>query len=544
MINMSAMRARLAIVTVALLGVASCSAQQESGGKPRADSAAVPSTQPADGATRSSDTSARAADSATRVAQDSVRRGKAIDSDAAHFVKPVVKTWTGDLDGMVERRTIRVLITPTRTQYWFDRGHQIGSEYDLLTAFEGWINRRYQIKKHIKTRVVLIPTSRDDLIPGLVEGRGDIAAGVLTFTSDRAARVNFGGPFYRGVRQVAVTGPESPPVNTTDDLSGKRVLVRRSSAYWTSLEGLNRTFGAAGKAPVVLVPAHEDLRDDDILEMVGEGLADVTVVDRYKARLWAKVIPQLRVVEKAIVNDSGEVGWLIRKDSPRLEANIDSFALKYGQGTAFGNQLVKKYTGTTKFVKDARSPTAVKRFRATVDLFRKYGARYDLDYLMMLAQGYQESELKQSARSRVGAIGIMQVMPATGKSLKVGDITEAEPNIHAGVKFLRAMINEYFASEPMDSLNKMLFAFAAYNAGPGRVRGLRREAAKQGLDPNLWFNNVELIAAKRIGAETVGYVSNIYKYYIAYTLLEQQEELAERARTATSPSGDSLNRRP
>jgi membrane-bound lytic murein transglycosylase MltF len=148
--------------------------------------------------------------------------------------------------------------------------------------------------------------------------------------------------------------------------------------------------------------------------------------------------------------------------------------------------------------------------------------------MLMAAQGYQESRLDQNARSHVGAIGVMQVMPQTGKELKVGDITLVDPNIHAGVKYIRFVIDQYFAKEPMTDLDKGLFAFAAYNAGPGRIRQFRREAAARGLDANVWFNNVERIAAERIGRETVTYVSNIYKYYVAY-LLVQGEYLERRA---------------
>jgi membrane-bound lytic murein transglycosylase MltF len=160
-----------------------------------------------------------------------------------------------------------------------------------------------------------------------------------------------------------------------------------------------------------------------------------------------------------------------------------------------------------------------------------YSDKYDVDWLLMAAQGYQESQLNQAARSPVGAIGVMQVMPQTGTELKVGDITEAEANIHAGVKYMRFMIDRYYADEPMDPVNKGLFAFASYNAGPGRVAALRREARTMGLDPDKWFNNVELVAAKRIGRETVTYVSNIFKYYLAYQLMEQAHARREQAKT-------------
>jgi membrane-bound lytic murein transglycosylase MltF len=127
----------------------------------------------------------------------------------------------------------------------------------------------------------------------------------------------------------------------------------------------------------------------------------------------------------------------------------------------------------------------------------------------------------------------MQVMPATGQELKVGDIKQIEPNIHAGVKYMRGIVDRYFANEPMDDVNRLLFAFAAYNAGPGRVRQLRREATARGLDANIWFNNVERIASERIGRETVTYVNNIYKYYVTYLLIQgeyiQRRELMKKS---------------
>ena len=185
--------------------------------------------------------------------------------------------------------------------------------------------------------------------------------------------------------------------------------------------------------------------------------------------------------------------------------------------------------------KNALGESERKRFGDVVELFRKYGDRYDMDYLLMVAQGFQESTLDQSKRSHVGAIGVMQIMPATAGDLKVGDVTKLEPNVHGGVKYMRFMIDQYYAKEPMTPLNKGLFAFAAYNCGPGRVAQLRREAAKRGLDPNRWFGHVELVAADKIGPETVTYVSNIYKYYTAYKLLEGQEAERRKARESVRP---------
>jgi membrane-bound lytic murein transglycosylase MltF len=445
---------------------------------------------------------------------------------------PFLKPWTGDLDGMVKRRVIRALVAPSRTAYWLNGARQIGAEYELLKAFEKEINEKFKTQgKHIHTFVTIIPTRHDQLISGLLEGRGDIAAGILTVTPERLEQVDFGEPFFRGVRQIVVTGPASPELVSIDDLSGKEVFVRRSTTYWTHLEHLNERFAKEQKPPVILKAAPEDLQDDDLLEMVNAGLVGTVVVNRYQALLWAKVFKKIKPREDLMVNAGGDIAWMIRKDSPKLKAEIAPFAKNYGQKSDFGKALVKKYAGSTRFVKPASSASEIKKFEQTVEFFRKYSTKYDMDYLLMMAQGYQESLLDQNAKSDVGAIGVMQLMPATGKEMNTGDIAQVDSNIHAGIKYISLMRNQFFADQPMDARNKILFSFAAYNAGPGRVQKLRKEAEQRGLNPNVWFNNVEIIAGKRIGEETVTYVANIYKYYVAYTLIEEQRAEKEKTRS-------------
>ena len=445
------------------------------------------------------------------------------------LLEALAQPWTGDLDGMIERRAVRALVAPSRMQYWIDRGRQSGAEYELLSKFEEVLNEKYKLKrKHIRINVHFIPTARDELIPALLQGRGDLAAGILTITPERQKHVDFGAPFFRNVAEIVVTGPASPALASIEELAGHKLFVRRSSSYWVHVEELSARLRKQGRAPVELKAAPEDLQDDDLLEMLNAGLVGLAVVDRYKANAWSRVFKRIKPRDDLKVHEGGDIAWMIRKDSPRLKAEVSAFAEKHGQGSAFGNNLVKKYTGSTRFVRNATSPAEIKKFERTVDLFRKYGERYDLDYLLMAAQGYQESRLDQNAKSPVGAIGVMQVMPNTGRDMKTGDITQLEPNIHAGVKYIRYVQDTFFEGQPMDAVNKTLFAFAAYNAGPGRVQQLRQRAEKRGLNPNVWFNNVELIAAERIGAETVTYVSNIYKYYVAYKLAVEIQ--AERAR--------------
>jgi membrane-bound lytic murein transglycosylase MltF len=435
------------------------------------------------------------------------------------------KKWTGDLDGMIKRRVIRVLAPYSKTFYFVDRGVQRGLVYEVSQILERDLNKRLKTG-NVKVHVAVIPLARDEFVAALRDGRGDVAMGNLTITPERQKLVDFSDPTTKNVSEIVVTGPGGPAVAKVEDLAGHEVYIRRSSSFHESLEKLNGDLKKAGKAPVKIRLAPENLETEDILEMVSAGLVKVTIADNYIAEFWKKIFPKLVLHPEAAVRTGGAVGWMIRKDNPQLKAELNAGLARYPEGSWQRNDLVARYLKSTKWAKAAVSGDELPKFERTVELFKRYGDKYDIDYLVLMAQGYQESELNQNARSPVGAIGIMQVMPATGKDMKVGDINQIEPNIHAGVKFLRAMMNEYYANEPMDQLNKGLFTFAAYNAGPGRVRGLRKLAKERGLDPNVWFNNVELMAAEKIGRETVTYVSNIYKYYLAYQMLA--EEQAER----------------
>ncbi|MGA8405725.1 MAG: lytic transglycosylase F [Candidatus Acidiferrales bacterium] len=448
------------------------------------------------------------------------------------------KAWTGDLDVLLKHRIIRALVVYSKTQYYAVKGVQFGTSYDSLKAFETYINAKYPAKtKNLRYHVVIIPVPRDQLLSRLVEGRGDLAVAGLTVTPERQKIVDFSDPVLNGISQIAVTGPGSPELHSLDDLSGKEVFLRRNSSYWENVEKLNVRFKQEGKALVKLRAAPGDMEDEDLLEMLNAGIVEIVIVNDYAAKLWAGMYKNIRPHADIAVNTGGEFAWAMRKDSPQLQAAVNGFVKTHRAGTAFGNTVIRKYLVNTQMIKNAISPAEIKNYQATVEMFRKYSAEYDVDYLLMMAEGFQESGLNQNAKSQVGAIGVMQLMPATGEQMKVGDIHTADANIHAGVKFIRYMVDKYFANEPMDNLNKTLFAFAAYNAGPGRVHALRVEAAKKGFDPNVWIDNVEVIAAARVGMETVNYVANIYKYYIAYKLLaEREQERSKNMQQAKSPA--------
>ncbi|MGH9366796.1 MAG: transglycosylase SLT domain-containing protein [Thermoanaerobaculia bacterium] len=445
------------------------------------------------------------------------------------------KPWTGDLDGMIKRRRIRVLVPYSKTHYFVDRGTPRGLMVDAFRLFEDDLNKELK-RGNVRVHVVFLPVSRDEFLPALLEGRGDVAAANLTITPERLEQVDFTDPVNRNVSEIVVTGPGSAPIATVEDLSGRELYVKRSSSSYQSVERLNAELAKAGKPPARVRPAPEVFETEDILEMVNAGLVKATIADDLIAGFWKQVFPKIALHPGAAVRTGADTGWMIRKRSPKLKAELNRFLARYPKGSSIRNQLLQKYLKSTRYARDATSREEAAKFEAVVKLFRKYCGKYDLDYLLITAQGYQESRLDHNAKSSVGAIGVMQVMPATGKDMKVGDITQMEPNIHAGVKYVRFMMTQYYGKEPMDALNKGLFTFAAYNAGPGRIAQLRKTAAQRGLNPNVWFNNVEVVAAEKIGRETVTYVSNIYKYYLAYQMVV--EEMAEREKAKAAVKGE------
>jgi membrane-bound lytic murein transglycosylase MltF len=472
-------------------------------------------------------------------------RGIAADAPSATTAQPnesltldvkTAKPWKGDLDGMIARGVIRVLVVPSKTFYYVDKGVQRGTTYDFVRQFEDDLNKKLAQKKvgkkNVKVHVVFLPIGRAELADALTSGRGDIAAAGITITEWGKKLVDFSAPIYRGMDEVVVSAPGVPAVNSTEELSGKAVYVRKFSSYNEALITLNQRLAAQKKPLVEIKAVSEYLEDEDIIEMVNAGLIPLTIIKAPIAKFWKQVFPEITVNEQAAVRTGGELAWAMRKGSPQLKAAVDDFIKRNGQGTTIGNTILARYYGSAKYVKNAASEADRKKFVALVGYFRKYGDKYNVDWLLMAAQGYQESQLNQQAKSAVGAIGVMQVMPATGKDMRVGDITQTEANINAGIKYMRWMIDNYYGNEPMTKLDKTLFAFASYNAGAGRISGLRREAARRGLNPNVWFQNVEYVAAEKIGAETVTYVANIFKYYVAYRFIMEEKSEKEAAKKA------------
>jgi membrane-bound lytic murein transglycosylase MltF len=432
----------------------------------------------------------------------------------------------GDLDAMVERRVIRTLVIPGGPQFFYYKGKPRGMITELLAMLQQELNASLG-RRLDQVEIVPMPISRDRLIPALLSGRADLVAADLTITEARSELVEFSEPFAKGVDEIVVFAPNAgEAVQSIDDLSGREVFVRKSSSYYEHLSGLNVDLQSRGLGPVNIVEANELLRVQDILEMVNAGLVDATVIDSHKATSWSPILTDMVVRDDLVIQAGGKIAWAFRKGSPQLADQINEFARGHRQGTLLGNVLIERYMGNLKWVRNSTSDRGFERLRPLREHFQASAAETNIEWLMLVAQAYQESELDHSKKSHVGAVGIMQVKPSTAADKHVGidDISAPADNIRAGAIYMRFLMDRYFSDPEMEGLQQWLFALAAYNAGPAKVRRLRKRAAAEGYDPNRWLDNVEVIAAKEIGRETVRYVRNVFKYYVAYQLAWEDRE--------------------
>jgi len=454
------------------------------------------------------------------------QKPETVSEDSQALMDRVEKRWTGDLQQMrKQRRLVRVLVSYSDTNFFVVRGEKRGIEYELLREYERFLN--LQPPKHrIKTNTVFIAVPFEQLIPALREGRGDIAAAGLTITPEREKLVAFTAPYISNVNEIIVTSKLAQGLKGLNDLAGRKVHVVVGSSYVQHLKRLNAQFKRDGLKPVKIVQSDNILEAEDMLQMVNSGIFELTVVDHHIADLWAKVLTDLVLRKDLVINSGGKIAWAIRKENPELLASLNTFSKKHGQGTLLGNMLIKRYYKNTRWIRNPTTSAEQKKLDSLKTLFKKYSNKYDFDWLKIAAIAYQESGFDQNKKSAAGAVGIMQVRPETAadRNIRIFDVNDLENNIHAGVKYLGFLRDRYFSDPHISSADRVNFTFAAYNAGPAKVNALRRKAVNLNLDPNKWFFNVEHVARRVIGRETVQYVANIKKYFIAFKSAEQIKE--------------------
>ena len=443
--------------------------------------------------------------------------------DASAVIHRMTRPYKGDIGP--KTRSIRVLVHFSRTKFFVANGVARGFEHDLMKEFEAHLNKGRK-RRASKVPVIYIPVRFEDLIPRLLEGHGDVAAGLMTVTDERSKRVKFTLPYIRNVAEVVVAHAGAMPLRSVHDLAGRKVHVLRGSSFVERLKASNRVRGFFGR-PVEIVELPASASSEDILEMVNAGIFQYTVADDFMAGLWAKVLPDLRVTGVRL-SEGNQIAWAVRPDNPKLLAALNDFIDEgKDQLPKRAAELHQHYFQNVKVLRNNLAPDVVGRKKDLAPHFQGSGKRYSFDWLFIMAQGFQESGLDQKARSPSGAVGVMQLLPSTARDMGHHDVdVNSRSNIEAGAKYMRFLITHYFNEPDLPPAVRFDFALAAYNAGPGRIQQMRKLARERGLDPNRWFGNVEQVTLEKVGEEPVQYVANIHKYYTGYKLSgELQAEL-------------------
>jgi len=447
------------------------------------------------------------------------------------FDDAIRKPFFGDLTPMIKRRVIRVLVSPNQGNFLVSGGELAGFEYELTQQYRKYLKTRVR-KSTWPVSFVYIPVPFDQLLPALNAGQGDMVAAGLTITKDRQSSASFSRAYIKNVAEILVTSQNAAPIRSQEDLAGKTILVMKGTSYVRTLAAFNKTLISNGLEPITIrTESNGSITTEDILEMVNSGIVDYTIVDSHLATMWAKVLSKMHVRSDISFNVGGEIAWAVRKSNPELLKSLNIFLKTNQQGTLVGNVLFNKYFNSHKWITNPLADKQVKKLTKLEQLFRKYAVKYDFDWRFLAALAYQESRLSQEVVSHAGAIGIMQVLPRTAayKAIAISNINTLEGNIHAGAKYLAYLREKIKDDKGVSHLDQMNFILASYNAGPSRLKKLRTAAKKRGLNPDKWYSNVALEARRSIGHETVEYVSNISKYYVAYKLLSENKAKREKA---------------
>ncbi|MGB5685933.1 MAG: lytic transglycosylase F [Candidatus Electrothrix sp.] len=435
------------------------------------------------------------------------------------------ETWLGDLDGMLKRGQLRVLLPFSRTFFFQANDQEWGLSSEILNRYEQFLNDKVVLGDK-KIEIIFLPTPKERLVEDLLAGKGDIAVADLLLPPEQEERVTFISPVAAENQEILVTGPDSPQFKSIFNLSGQEITVREDSSYAASLQKLNNTLTSIGRKPVTLRIADAFLEDEDLLEMTAAGLLPMTVVDSHVGEFWTTVFHTLRLHNKIALRTAKEISWAVRPDNFLLQESVSSFK-KNGYLPQDGHlSLTEYYRKKDGFLKNNLALPALERYHSAAALFEKYGKKYTFPSLLLAALAYQESRLDPFRLGENGKVGLMGIDPSAvlqeGVQTDLQQIRKPAHNIQTAAHYLRFLADHYFSSPRLSELDRNLMALAAYTSSPEQVMAARKKAALAGYNPDIWFHHVETAMyvgeRKNVGEreDIAQHVRNIYNYFKAY----------------------------
>jgi membrane-bound lytic murein transglycosylase MltF len=440
----------------------------------------------------------------------------------------IIEEKTADLLEMKKINKIRVLTTYTFGNYFVYEGKAYGFEYSLMEEYRKFLNKGR--KRGIQIEFHYFPVPYDLLIPSLNQGYGDIVAANLTILPERSQGADFTDPYLWNLKEILVTHDSIQGIKKIEDLSGREIHVREDSSYFHSLRNFNERLHKQNLAPAKIITLPGLVNTGEILELVSSGVIDMTFADNHIASMSQELLPNLKLYNKLIINEDVKFGWLVRKNNPQLKESLNQFIKTIKKGTLLGNIYFKRYFKQNPWVREHLKRDDLDKFSKYAPLFKKYGEMYDIDWMLVEAQAFQESGLNPDVRSHMGAVGLLQLLPSTAEYIGFDDIQSPENNVHAGVKYLKFLMDQYFPEDKFSPAERLRFALAAYNAGPGNIQKSLRKTEELGYDSTKWFENAELGTLRQVGLEPVHYVRNINKYYLSFLISDVLRDVKDEIR--------------
>ncbi|MCI5147922.1 MAG: lytic transglycosylase F [Candidatus Electrothrix sp. MAN1_4] len=444
--------------------------------------------------------------------------------------------WLGDLDGILERGQLRVLLSFSPTFFFQAKGQKMGLSTEILKRYEQFLNDQVVLGDK-KMKLVFLPTPQERLLADLLAGKGDIVAADIQIQPAQKKQVKYISPVALEIQEVLVTRPDAAQFKSIFNLSGQKITVRANSPYAASLQELNNTLTSIGRKPVVIQEADPFLKDENLLEMTAAGLLPMTVIDSHVGKFWSTILHNIQLHKKIALRTAKELTWAIRADNILLEESIKYFKKNDYFPQNAHQALTEYYRKRGDFLKNNLELGPLEHYQSMQAFFEKYGKKYHFPPLLLAALAFQTSEFDPEFIGKNRAVGVMGLDPSAilqeGLKTDLKKIREPAYNIETAARYLRFLIDRYFSSPTLSKLDQTLMALAAYKANPEQVTAARKKAALAGYNPDIWFNHTEnAFLSEDLGEykNIAQYVGNIYKYSKAYEyfLAQHQDQTQDR----------------
>lgn len=426
------------------------------------------------------------------------------------------KRYVLDLDGIKKRGVLRVLTRNSSATYFIERGGRHGFQYELVKAFA----------KRLKVRLrMVVPSSRKGLRTALLQGEGDMIAAGMSITKARAELVRFSRPVMSASRVVAVRADEARPLNKPKDLKDFEISVNFDSTTYRDAKRMEERLGF----PLKLKNIDDDVEMEEMARRLGRGEYEAIIIDDDLLGLSRAAGEPVKATIP--VSKPKRKGWAFHPGAPKLQRAANRFLAWAVRSNTLKILHARYYRPEARGAKRARES----QYRADADghlspfdnMFQEVGRETGVDWRVLAAVAYTESQFDPKAKSRWGAQGLMQVMPKTGRRVGVTKLSDPQQNILAGARYI-ARLEALFKDVPED--RRLWFAIAAYNAGVGHIYDAQKIARRTGRDPKRWFGNVEQALLLKMqpkwhertkhgyarAIQTVRYVNSVQSRYEAY----------------------------